>query len=83
MSSINDKDLDPTIQDKIKTLNNAKTKAVESDDFDKAKTLKDVIDKLKIAGNQLLQLEIQKKLAIDNEDFDSAKVLKFEIDRLR
>jgi hypothetical protein len=47
MSTINEKELDPTIQDKLKTLNNAKTKAVENDDFDKAKTLKDV----KIAGN--------------------------------
>ena len=58
MNSINEKELDPTIQDKIKTLNNAKIKAVESDDFDKAKTLKDIIDKLKIAGNKLVQLEL-------------------------
>lgn len=51
MTSVNEKDLDPTIQDKIKVLNNAKTKAVETDDFDKAKTLKEVIDKLKVAGS--------------------------------
>ena len=42
-----------------------------------------MIDKLKVAGSQLLQMEAQKKMAIDNEDFDSAKVLKYEIDRLR
>jgi hypothetical protein len=57
--------------------------AVEEEDFDKAKHLKDAIDKLKMAGSQLIQLEVQKKLAIENEDFDSAKVIKFEIERLR
>lgn len=51
MTSVNEQDLDPTIQDKLKVLNNAKNKAVEQDDFDKAKTLKEVIDKLKVAGS--------------------------------
>ena len=64
-------------------LNQAKIEAVEEENFDKAKILKDAIDKLKMAGFQLTQLEAQKKLAIENEDFDSAKVLKFEIERLR
>lgn len=51
MTSVNEQDLDPTIQDKLKVLNDAKLKAVETDDFDKAKTLKEVIDKLKVAGS--------------------------------
>lgn len=50
IQSIDEEGIDPTIQDKIRTLNTAKQKAVESDDFDKAKSLKEVIDKLKIAG---------------------------------
>lgn len=58
-------------------------KAVEEEDFDRAKHLKEAIDKLTMAGNQLIQLDVQKKLAIENDDFDSAKVLKFEIDRLK
>lgn len=58
-------------------------KAVDEEDFDRAKHLKDAIDKLMLAGSSLVQLESQKKLAIENEDFDSAKVLKFEIERLR
>ena len=32
-------------------LNSAKQKAVETEDFDKAKNLKEVIDKLKVAGS--------------------------------
>ena len=50
MTSVNEEHLDPTIQDKLRALNTAKTKAVEQDDFDKAKNLKEVIDKLKVAG---------------------------------
>jgi len=61
----------------------AKEAAVISEDFDKAKKLKEVIDQIKISGSQLMQLETQKKQAIDNEDFDSAKVIKYEIDRIR
>ena len=83
MTSVNETELDPSLQDKLRALSSAKQKAVEQDDFDKAKSLKEVIDKLKVAGQQLLQLETQKKMAVDNEDFDSAKVLKYEIDRLR
>ena len=83
IAGINEIDLDPTILDKVRTLENAKTKAVGEEDFDRAKHLKDAIDKLKMAGGQLIQLEAQKKLAIENEDFDSAKVIKFEIERLK
>jgi len=45
--------------------------------------LKEVIDKLKMAGSQLIKLEMQKKNAIESDDFDTAKVLKYEIDRLK
>lgn len=50
ISSVDDSELDPTLQDKLHTLNAAKAKAVEADDFDKAKILKEVVDKLRIAG---------------------------------
>jgi hypothetical protein len=83
IAGVNEEELDATIQDKIRTLNAAKLQAVDDEDFDKAKFLKDAIDKLKLAGSQLVQLELQKRLAIENEDFDSAKVLKLEIERLK
>ena len=56
---------------------------MDEEDFDKAKFIKDAIDKLKLAGSQLVQLELQKCLAVENEDFDSAKVLKLEVERLK
>jgi protein-arginine kinase activator protein McsA len=51
LTSVNEEELDPPIQDKLKSLNSAKQKAVETEDFDKAKILKEVIDKLKVAGS--------------------------------
>jgi centrosomal protein CEP104 len=75
--------LDEVIQEKVRVLNEAKMKAVDEEDFDRAKHLKDAVDKLMMAGSQMVQLEMQKKLAIENEDFDSAKILKFEIERMR
>ena len=83
IAGVNEEELDQTLLEKIRVLSEAKQRAVDEEDFDRAKYLKDAIDKLKLAGSQLVQLEVQKKLAIDNEDFDSAKILKFEIERLK
>jgi hypothetical protein len=58
IAGVNEEELDATIQDKIRTLNAAKLQAVDEEDFDKAKFLKDAIDKLKLAGSQLVQLEL-------------------------
>ena len=80
---MNEDELDEAVQEKIRVLNEAKLQAVDEEDFDKAKHLKDAVDMLKLAGSRLNQLEIQKKVAIENEDFDSAKVLKYDIERLR
>lgn len=80
---MNEDELIEEIQEKIRILNEAKLQAVDEEDFDKAKHLKDAVDMLKLAGSRLNQLEIQKKVAIENEDFESAKVLKYEIERLR
>lgn len=43
--------LDPLIQDKIRTLESQKAKAVEEENFDRAKRVKEVIDKLRVAGS--------------------------------
>jgi len=50
LTGVNDEDLDIVVQEKIKVLNEAKQRAVEEEDFDKAKHLKDAVDKLKMAG---------------------------------
>jgi len=74
---------DPTTADRLKLLEKAKQKAVELEDFDEAKKMKDAMDRLKAVGQQLLQLEQRKNIAIQNEQYDTAKILKNEIERLR
>jgi CMP-2-keto-3-deoxyoctulosonic acid synthetase len=43
--------LDPKILERIETLEQLKREALEEEDFDQCKQLKQVIDKLKIVGN--------------------------------
>jgi centrosomal protein CEP104 len=74
---------DPQTLKRLKNLFKAKAKAIELEDFDEAKKIKDAIERLKSVSQQLIQLEERKKIAIKNDDFDSAKILKFEIERLR
>lgn len=57
LTGVNDEELDVVVLEKINVLNEAKLRAVDEEDFDKAKHLKDAIDKLKMAGGQLVQLE--------------------------
>ena len=39
--------------------------------------LKEICDRLKIMGNELLNMELRKIDAVQGEDFESAKALKF------
>lgn len=71
-----------TVQ-KMKELEDAKTKAIEREDFDEAKKIKQAIERMKHLGAQLQHLEESKAKAIKNEDYDSAKIIKQEIERLR
>ena len=74
---------DPVTLDKLKMLSAAKDKAVSEENFDEAKRLKDIMEKLKAIGKQLAMMEIKKRTAIENEDYEIAKSLKAEIERLR
>eukprot|EP00754_Rhynchopus_humris_P008902 Rhum_TRINITY_DN13870_c0_g1::Rhum_TRINITY_DN13870_c0_g1_i5::g.65230::m.65230/K16458/CEP104; centrosomal protein CEP104 len=74
---------DPITQKKIRDLTIIKQRAVQEEDYDTAKRMKDQIEKLKEIGSQLLLLENQKKQAVSQEDYDLAKSLKQEIDELR
>ena len=74
---------DPITSQKLKILNEAKLKAVEDENFDEAKRIKSIIDKLKAVGKDLADLEVRKRAAIENEDYESAKLLKQQIENLR
>ena len=78
-----DLEFDQATVERLRALNSAKQKAIENEDFEEAKHLKDAIERLKSVGVNLLQLEERKRIAVQNEDFESAKIIKMEIDRLR
>ena len=75
--------LDPHILERIEELEAMKREALGVEDFDQCKQLKQVIDKLKIIGNQVVNMEREKDLAISNEDYDIAKQLKFQIEKIK
>ena len=75
--------LDPITGRKVKELTLHKARAIEQEDYDLAKALKDQIDQLRLYGAQIAVLEAQKLLAVEAEEYDKAKALKLQIDELR
>jgi centrosomal protein CEP104 len=80
---IGDEELDEISQEKLKILKGQQEEALKIEDYDEAKKLKKSIERIKIIGKKIYELEIQKKLYVNNEDFDNAKIMKLEIDRLK
>ncbi len=80
---IKDYEIDEITQEKIRIMKNVLEECIKNEDFDEAKKLKLNIDKIKLFGKKLLDLEYQKKQFLSNEDFDSAKIIKMEIDRVK
>lgn len=78
-----DMNLDPQTASKIRQLAEAKTRAVQQEDYALAKQIKAVEGDLKQLGAQLAQLDIAKRQAVQAEDYDRAKDLKDEGDSLR
>ena len=60
----------------LKALYAQKDRAVEMDDFDEAKRIRETIDRLKIVSTQIAQLDERKRIAIKNEDYEAAKIIK-------
>eukprot|EP00892_Ulva_mutabilis_P006596 jgi/Ulvmu1/4308/UM002_0029.1 len=75
--------VDPKTAERIYELNRLKHAAVEQEDYDEAKRLKDSIARLKQVGQKLAQLEAQKQMAVEREDYELAKQIKKDADRLR
>ncbi|CDW88088.1 centrosomal protein of 104 kda [Stylonychia lemnae] len=75
--------LDKNTLETLKALYAAKERAVQMDDFDEAKRIRDTIERLKTVSTQISQLEERKLLAIKSEDYDAAKIIKVEIEKLK
>ena len=75
--------MDATTGARVRELSQHKARAVEEEDYDLAKALKDQIELLKDYGSQIALLEARKDVAVDAEDYGTAKELKKQIDALR
>jgi centrosomal protein CEP104 len=78
-----DLNLDPQTADKLRQLAEAKSRAVEQEDYGTAKQIKNVEQELKAMGSQLAQLDMAKSDAVIAEDYDLAKEIKDSCDSLR
>lgn len=78
-----DMNLDPQTANKLRQLADAKSKAIDTEDYLTAKEIKQVEQELKALGSKLAQLDLAKSDAVMAEDYDLAKDIKDETDALR
>jgi len=80
--NINKKE-DSIFKDKIDYLNSQKEKAINDENYDKAKLICDFVRKLRDLSDKINYLEKEKKFAVEIEDFEKAKIIKNEIEILK
>jgi hypothetical protein len=71
-----DSAVDSSTATQIHRLQQEKHTAVQDEDYDEAKRLKSLIERLKVIGEQIKQLELKKCAAVEAEDYDAAKLCK-------
>ena len=75
--------VDALTAEKIREVAARKEHAVDAEDYDEAKRLRDVIARLRTFGVRVKVLQEEKMRAVEAEDYDEAKRLKIEIDKMR
>ena len=78
-----DMNFDPETAARIREIHSAKELAVQEEDYDTAKRLKEAEKELKSMGGNIAKLEVAKRQAVSVEDYDRAKSLKGEISVMR
>lgn len=78
-----DINLDPQTANKLRQLAEAKSRAIQNEDYLTAKQIKNVEQELKAMGSRLAQLDMAKSEAVSSEDYDLAKDIKDQCDNLR
>lgn len=75
--------IDKNTMETLKSLYQAKERAIELEDFDEAKRIKETIERLKTVAGHIAQLEERKRIAIQKEDYEAAKIIKQEIEKMK
>ena len=78
-----DAGIDPFVMHIVREAHKHKQKAVMKEDYEEARRLRDGIERLKLIGRRVAELEGVKQKAVEQEDYENAHVLKKDIDKLR
>ena len=81
--SIVDQELEEVCGNEIKELKEKMNYNIKLENYKECKLIKMKLDKIRMFGKQIYDLENQKKLAVNNEDFDKALDIKNIIDKMK
>jgi len=83
IKSIVDQELEDVCGNEIKELKEKMNYNIKLENYKECKLLKMKLDKIRMFGKQIYDLENKKKLAVNNEDFDKALDIKNIIDKMK
>ena len=83
IKSIVDQELEDVCGNEINELKEKMNYNIKLENYKECKLIKMKLDKIRMFGKQIYDLENQKKLAVNNEDFDKALDIKNIIDKMK
>ena len=81
--NIKDEDLHNICGDKLDKLKELMDINIKTENYEECKQLKSKIEKIRLYGKKIFDLESQKKLAVNNEDFDKAMELRDLVEKMK
>ena len=81
--NLDDNDLDEVCINKIDELKLQLNRCVEEENYDQAKVINELIQRIKILGQKIYNLQEIKFKSIEINDYDNAKIVKNEIERIK
>ena len=83
LNSVSDQALEEICGQELKDLKEKMDYNIKTENYLECKQIKIKLDKVRMYGKQIYDLENQKKMAVNNEDFDQAMDLKRVVDKMK
>ena len=83
VNTISDQALEDICGQELKDLKEKMDYNIKTENYLECKQIKMKLDKVRMYGKQIYDLENQKKMAVNNEDFDQAMDLKRVVDKMK
>jgi len=83
INSVSDQILEEVCGDELKDLKERMDYNIKAENYLECKQIKIKLDRVRLYGRQIYDLENQKKQAVNNEDFDRAMELKNLVDKMK